>query len=150
MSLHYRVMDAECTLLTSITQLLRDSYVQKLKGVINIRAAWHGYKAIMADRDKLLAAGGQLDGETDSGLNYGFGTFNLVASLLPPKIMSLANFLGYPSDRLRGLTECQKALDVGGVRSPLGGLNLLIHHVFLQGSFCHNTLPYVGCGRSFV
>jgi hypothetical protein len=38
--LHYQVMSAECTLLTAVMQLLRDSLVEKVKGVINIRSAW--------------------------------------------------------------------------------------------------------------
>ena len=143
-SLHYAVMDAESTLVTAVAQLLRDNMMQKLKGVLNIRGAWGAYKTILKDRDAFMESGvGELDGETVSGLNFGLGSFNLISSLLPPKIMSLASFLGYPCDRLTGLQECQKALDVGGVRSPLGSLNILMHHVFLQGSFCHNTLPYV-------
>ena len=36
------------------------------------------YKTILKDRDTFVGAGGVLDGETESGLNFGLGAFNLV------------------------------------------------------------------------
>jgi len=146
-NLHYRLMSAECTLLTAVMQLLRESMVEKVKGVVNIRSAWHKYRAIIDSKKKLEKAGGKLDTESTSGLLFGNGSFNLVASLLPPKVLAFASFLGFPSDRRLGLEELEMALNGGGVRAPISALALLTHHVFLQASFCHSELAYAAAAE---
>ena len=52
------------------------------------------------------------------------------------QVLALVSFLGFPHDRQFGIDELQITLNGGGVRSPVAALALLIHHVFLQGSFC--------------
>eukprot|EP00041_Stephanoeca_diplocostata_P038264 m.1490665 g.1490665 ORF g.1490665 m.1490665 type:complete len:607 (+) comp25191_c0_seq17:397-2217(+) len=148
--LHYRIMSAECTLLISVMQLLRESLMEKVKGALNIRNAWHKYKAIKEQKELLEGDGGALDIETVGAMHFGIGAFNLVSSLLPPKVLALISFLGFPCDRQLGLEELETAFNKGGVRSPIASLALLTHHVFLQASFCHNDLVYADAAERVI
>lgn len=141
--LHYRVMSAECTLLTACLQMLRESHMEKIKGALNIRSAFQQYKGIrnQAERRK-KETGESIDAESQSSVHFGFGVFNMVVSLLPPRIMALVSFLGFPSDREFGLDELELSQKLNSVRSPLATGALLSHHVFLQGAFCHSELHY--------
>eukprot|EP00039_Didymoeca_costata_P006894 m.94348 g.94348 ORF g.94348 m.94348 type:complete len:630 (+) comp13441_c0_seq2:168-2057(+) len=139
---HYRVMSAECTLLTAVLQLLRDSIFQKTKGILNIRSAYGKYHKIENQQKQLLSKGTTLDDESRSAIHFGLGAFNLVSSLLPPRLLALVSFLGFPCDRQFGLDQLQLSLDMDSVRSPISALTLLVHHVFIQGAFCHTELLY--------
>eukprot|EP00040_Diaphanoeca_grandis_P020289 m.107924 g.107924 ORF g.107924 m.107924 type:complete len:590 (-) comp27831_c0_seq1:53-1822(-) len=140
--LRYRLMSAECTLLISMMQLLLESTYEKIKGAMNIRSGWQQYRAITTQRARLVATGKDLDTEAKCSLNFGIGCFNMVASLLPPRVLALASFLGFPSDREFGLKQLELALNSGGLRSPVAGLMILTHHVTLQGACCHGGLIY--------
>ena len=132
-------------------QLLRDSTFQKIKAIVNIRAAYNKFMKIEAWEKTLNESGEELDIETKAGMHFGVGAFNMVSSLLPPKVLALVSFLGFPHDRQFGLDELQKTLDGGGVRSPVAALALLLHHVYLQGSFCHTgELPHAAAATKVL
>lgn len=106
------------------------------------RGIWKSYCRFAEEHAVPEGGEDHLDPESRGAINFGMGTFNLVVSCLPPRILKLVSFLGFPSDRQRGLRLLKNSLAAGGVRSPVAAMALLAHHVFLQGSFCHGELVY--------
>ena len=66
-----------------------------------------------------------------SALLFGMGTFNVVASMLPPIVLKILSFAGIPTNRLVGMELLRQALQMGGVRSSLSGLILLSMRVLM-------------------
>lgn len=84
-----------------------------------------------------------LDIESRAALEFAIGAFNLSCSLIPPRLMKIIALLGFPSDRELALVKLKEAFRLGGVRSPISCLALLLHHVLLQSGYCHGELLYV-------
>ena len=59
------------------------------------------------------------------------GVFNLMISLLPPRMLNLAKFAGFSGDRELGLGLIEEASQLGGMRSSLASLMLLGYHAYL-------------------
>jgi hypothetical protein len=66
-----------------------------------------------------------------SGVQLGVGLFNLIISLLPPRILSLAKFVGYSGNRRFGLALIEESAKIGGLRSTFASLSLLLYHTYI-------------------
>eukprot|EP00045_Choanoeca_perplexa_P014574 m.172612 g.172612 ORF g.172612 m.172612 type:complete len:609 (+) comp16723_c0_seq1:114-1940(+) len=138
----YDVMETEAMLLGAIMQIVNGSVLGKLRAGLTIRTVWQRYSRI----EKLCAISeGQQDMlhmETRAAIEFGVGVFNLVCSILPPKILAVAKVLGFPSSRAAGLRNLKVAFDRGSVVSPLAGLALLFHNTILQKTYDLGTECY--------
>jgi hypothetical protein len=76
-----------------------------------------------------------LDDSALSGIYFGLGVFAVVISILPSFIMKIVSILGFPTNRAHGMRLLQRGLDLGGIRSPLCALTMLIMHVVIPGFF---------------
>eukprot|EP00730_Choanoeca_flexa_P008172 TRINITY_DN12453_c0_g9_i5.p1 TRINITY_DN12453_c0_g9~~TRINITY_DN12453_c0_g9_i5.p1 ORF type:complete len:655 (+),score=152.14 TRINITY_DN12453_c0_g9_i5:1424-3388(+) len=138
----YDVMETEAMLLGAILHIMSGSVIGKIRAGITIRTVWQRYSRI----EKLCHHDdGQPDPihmETRAAIEFGVGTFNLVCSILPPKILAIVKVLGFPTSRALGLRNLKASFDRGSVVSPLAGLGLLMHNTFLQATYDFGTAVY--------
>eukprot|EP00124_Ichthyophonus_hoferi_P001040 Ihof_evm2s47 gene=Ihof_evmTU2s47 len=66
-----------------------------------------------------------------SGVSLGYGAFNLLLSLLPPRALQLLEFMGFTGDREAGLEMLKEAGLSNTLRSPLCNLVLMAYHFFI-------------------
>ncbi|XP_046377021.1 tetratricopeptide repeat protein 39C-like isoform X1 [Haliotis rufescens] len=80
-------------------------------------------------------------------VNFGYGTFQLCISMVPPKILKLIEFLGFEGDREAGLGSLEYTSHSKDMKAPLATLGLLWYHTVLRpffaldgaNSFCAGT-----------
>ncbi|BFZ21000.1 hypothetical protein BsWGS_24039 [Bradybaena similaris] len=68
-------------------------------------------------------------------VNFGYGTFQLCLSMVPPKILKLIEFLGFEGDREVGLTCLAFTSHSKDMKAPLATLALLWYHTVLRPFF---------------
>lgn len=68
-------------------------------------------------------------------VNFGYGTFQLSMSMVPPKILKLIEFLGFEGDREVGLTCLDYTSRSRDMKAPLATLSLLWYHTVLRPFF---------------
>eukprot|EP00002_Diphylleia_rotans_P019256 TRINITY_DN3727_c0_g1_i1.p1 TRINITY_DN3727_c0_g1~~TRINITY_DN3727_c0_g1_i1.p1 ORF type:complete len:607 (+),score=155.24 TRINITY_DN3727_c0_g1_i1:48-1868(+) len=134
---------AESYLLRSMLLLFQESIISYVKAGLGLRRGWNNYEECFrtiseVEKDKSFA----LSPDTWSGIQFGFGNFNMVISMLPAKILRIVSALGYPGDRVVGLSELNKALSNNGARSPLAGLSLLFYHIIYPSFFCPPNVDF--------
>uniref|UniRef100_A0A672YQZ2 Tetratricopeptide repeat domain 39B n=1 Tax=Sphaeramia orbicularis TaxID=375764 RepID=A0A672YQZ2_9TELE len=66
-----------------------------------------------------------------SGVSMGIGSFNLMLSLLPSRVLRLMEFLGFSGDRELGLSELRDGAANSSLRSILCTLTLLMFHLYI-------------------
>lgn len=137
---HNTVMTAECRLMTGILQFFQESVMGFIKGGMNIRSAWKVYEKMWSI---YCAKEIPLDTETRGAVQFGVGTFNLVNSILPAKMLKLVSILGFPSSRDVAVRELNNAHNGGGVRAPVAACILLVYHVVLQSFFGFDSSDHI-------
>ncbi|XP_052096836.1 tetratricopeptide repeat protein 39C-like [Mytilus californianus] len=68
-------------------------------------------------------------------VNFGYGTFQLCISMVPPKILKLIEFLGFEGDREAGLAALDFTNHSKDMKAPLATLGLLWYHTVLRPFF---------------
>ncbi|XP_029650556.1 tetratricopeptide repeat protein 39C [Octopus sinensis] len=68
-------------------------------------------------------------------VNFGYGTFQLCVSMVPPKILKLIEFLGFEGDRTAGLAALNETSNSKDMKAPLAILGLLWYHTVLRPFF---------------
>lgn len=68
-------------------------------------------------------------------VNFGYGTFQLCISMVPPKILKLIEFLGFEGDRVAGLAALELTSQSKDMKGPLATLALLWYHTVLRPFF---------------
>ncbi|KAK0066384.1 tetratricopeptide repeat protein 39C [Biomphalaria pfeifferi] len=68
-------------------------------------------------------------------VNFGYGTFQLCISMVPPKILKLIEFLGFEGDREVGLNCLEFTSHSKDMKAPLATLALLWYHTVLRPFF---------------
>lgn len=68
-------------------------------------------------------------------VNFGYGTFQLCVSMVPPKILKLIEFLGFEGDRNAGLDALNHTSYSKDMKAPLAILGLLWYHTVLRPFF---------------
>ncbi|CAK1554906.1 unnamed protein product [Leptosia nina] len=67
----------------------------------------------------------------ESGVRMGVATFNVMVSLLPPKLITLLEFVGFSGDKEYGLSELLIGAKKPGLRSVLCSMTLLVHNLVI-------------------
>lgn len=70
-----------------------------------------------------------------AAVNFGYGTFQLCISMVPPKILKLIEFLGFDGDRQAGLVALNCTSHSRDMKAPLATLGLLWYHTVLRPFF---------------
>ena len=68
-------------------------------------------------------------------VNFGYGTFQICISMIPPKILKLIEFLGFEGDRVIGLKALEYTCNSDSMNEPLATLGLLWYHTVLRPFF---------------
>ncbi|CAG5134205.1 unnamed protein product, partial [Candidula unifasciata] len=68
-------------------------------------------------------------------VNFGYGTFQLCLSMVPPRILKLIEFLGFEGDREVGLSCLAFTSHTKDMKAPLATLALLWYHTVLRPFF---------------
>ncbi|KAH9554368.1 hypothetical protein CY35_08G060400 [Sphagnum magellanicum] len=128
-----RIIEAEATYLSAILCFFEESMAAFFRAALLIRKAIRGYKHCNGILQRQQRASRS---EHDVGaVKLGFGGFSLAISLLPPRLLRLLSVLGFPCDRVAGLSSIDESLRGGGLRAPVAGVLLLSYHVILPSFF---------------
>ncbi|XP_077413208.1 tetratricopeptide repeat protein 39C-like [Vanacampus margaritifer] len=68
-------------------------------------------------------------------VSFGYGLFHLCISMVPPHLLKIVNLLGFPGDRLQGLSALAYASKSKDMKAPLATLALLWYHTVVQPFF---------------
>lgn len=68
-------------------------------------------------------------------VNFGYGTFQICISMIPPKILKIIEFIGFSGDRTLGLKALEYTCDSEAMNAPLATLGLLWYHTVLRPFF---------------
>ncbi|PVD31804.1 hypothetical protein C0Q70_07222 [Pomacea canaliculata] len=79
-------------------------------------------------------------------VNFGYGTFQLSMSMVPPKILKLIEFLGFEGDREVGLTCLDYTSRSRDMKAPLATLSLLWYHTVLRPFFALDGANHFNAG----
>ncbi|CAJ0867945.1 10546_t:CDS:2 [Entrophospora sp. SA101] len=115
------VIQAESVLLIALIQLLQESMVSYVKAGLNLRKGYKNYETVWNEINR-PGFNTPLDKHTQGGIEFGYGTCNLVLSFLPGKIIRIISAIGYRGNRELGLELLDAALKGRGIRSPLASL----------------------------
>ena len=83
-------------------------------------------------------------------VNFGYGTFQLCMSMVPPKILKLIEFLGFEGDREVGLACLDYTSHSKDMKAPLATLGLLWYHTVLRPFFALDGANNYSGGKRFV
>jgi tetratricopeptide (TPR) repeat protein len=75
------------------------------------------------------------DNRSRAAVYFGYGMMNVVLSLIPPKLLRLANLLGFHGDRERGLQALEFCSQSQDMKAPLAKLFLLWYHTIIRHFF---------------
>ena len=83
-------------------------------------------------------------------VSFGYGTFQLCISMVPPKILKLIEFLGFEGDRTVGLQALDYASHSVDMKAPLATLGLLWYHTVLRPFFALDGANDYCAGKIWV
>lgn len=58
-------------------------------------------------------------GRLKGSVSFGYGLFHLCISMVPPNLLKIINLLGFPGDRLQGLSSLTYASESKDMKAPL-------------------------------
>lgn len=114
-----------------------------IKGGWILRKAWKTYNKCHSDISQLQEAcprQASVQQETDNAnhnvpaengvtaealdrlkgsVSFGYGLFHLCISMVPPHLLKIINLLGFPGDRLQGLSSLTYASESKDMKAPL-------------------------------
>lgn len=67
----------------------------------------------------------------ESGVRMGNGTFNLMISLLPSRIIKLLEFIGFSGNKQLGLNDLMTGVEMNGLRQILCTMTLFSYHLIV-------------------
>ncbi|KDQ11354.1 hypothetical protein BOTBODRAFT_35437 [Botryobasidium botryosum FD-172 SS1] len=151
---HAELVYAECLVQKAFLSIMYSGdWLAVVKEALNLRSAMSIFKSLLqyleaADAEAVEAGAIEdesIDRHFRSGVQYGMGVSSLMLSLLPGKIITFAQMLGYKGDRHHSLKLLYAAggwtkgsalpaisLDEGGLRRPLIDLTLIMFHLFVS------------------
>ncbi|XP_029950130.1 tetratricopeptide repeat protein 39B-like [Salarias fasciatus] len=131
--MHAELCYAEVLLQKASLTFLDESIIGFIKGGMKIRNSYQIYKDCqtminsLEDKEKQKQTYVHFTG----GVSMGIGSFNLMLSLLPSRVLRLMEFLGFSGDREMGLSELRSGAASNSLRSILSTLTLLMFHLYI-------------------
>ncbi|XP_059145816.1 tetratricopeptide repeat protein 39B-like isoform X2 [Physella acuta] len=128
--IHAELCYAECLLVRACLTFIQDeNLISFIKGGLKIRESYKIYKECHKILRNRKVGTDRYKVHFDSGVCMGIGTFNLMVSLLPSKIMKLMEFVGFSGKKKLGLSEIQRGCELRiGLRSKLCAIILVVYH----------------------
>ncbi|XP_041987412.1 tetratricopeptide repeat protein 39B-like [Aricia agestis] len=132
MQAHAELINAECQLIIACIGALES---EDMAGVIRvsmrIRSAFTSYKYCAKLLEHRQWENDQSRWHFSSGVKLGLGTFNVMIAMLPPKLISVLEFVGFTANKEVGLDELLEASDLPGLRSVLCRMTVLAYHLVI-------------------
>ncbi|PSN56062.1 Tetratricopeptide repeat protein 39B [Blattella germanica] len=140
LEIHAELCYAESLLIKSMLAFLEDeTFASFLKGGLQVKNCFNCYKEcqnILVHRQWTPQC---FKSHFESGVKLGLGSFNIMISMLPPRVAKLLEFIGFSGNREIGLSELTTGYKISGsVRTIPCGLSLLSYHLVMETSFCHD------------
>ncbi|XP_059184392.1 tetratricopeptide repeat protein 39B-like [Centropristis striata] len=131
--MHAELCYAEVLLMKAALTFLDESIIGFIKGGMRIRNSYQIYKdcQVLASLTKDMEKQKSTHIHFRGGVNMGIGSFNLMLSLLPSRVLRLMEFLGFSGDRELGLSELREGAAGNSLRSILSTLTLLMFHLYI-------------------
>ncbi|XP_026159274.1 tetratricopeptide repeat protein 39B-like [Mastacembelus armatus] len=131
--MHAELCYAEVLLQKAVLTFLDESFISFMKGGMGIRKSYLMYKYCRAVANTTKDMKNQTSTHIHfrGGVNMGIGTFNLMLSLLPSRVLRLMEFLGFSGDREMGLSELREGAASNSLRSILSTVTLLMFHLYI-------------------
>ncbi|KAL4640460.1 tetratricopeptide repeat protein 39B-like [Arapaima gigas] len=132
--LHADICYAETLMQKAALSFVEDeSMISFLKAGIKIRTSYLIYKECqhLLDTSRDLAANDTFN-HFQGGINMGIGSFNLMLSLLPSRILRLLEFIGFSGNREVGLVQLRQGAASQSLRSVLCALTLLMYNTYVS------------------
>ncbi|MED6288385.1 Tetratricopeptide repeat protein 39B [Characodon lateralis] len=133
--MHAELCYAECLLQKATLTFIQDeNMISFIKGGIKIRTSYQIYKdcqnALNITQDKA----GQSNSfkQFEGGVKLGIGSFNLMLSLLPQRILRLLEFIGFSGNRCFGLSQLREGASSQSLRSIICVLTLLFYNTYVS------------------
>ncbi|XP_049576656.1 tetratricopeptide repeat protein 39B-like [Syngnathus scovelli] len=131
--MHAELCYAEVLLQKAALTFLDESIIGFIKGGMRMRTSYQIFKECQA----LVQGSAEMEKKSTyvhfkGGVSMGIGSFNLMLSLLPARILKLMEFLGFSGDREVGLSELQAGASSDSLRSILSTLTLLMFHLYIS------------------
>ncbi|XP_070774260.1 tetratricopeptide repeat protein 39C-like isoform X3 [Enoplosus armatus] len=158
--LQRQIIIADCQVYLAVLSFIKQELSAYIKGGWILRKAWKMYNKCYSDITHLqegsrrraseqqatppssLSSSDPLDGISPEALDrlkgsvsFGYGLFHLCISMVPPHLLKIVNLLGFPGDRLQGLSALAYASESKDMKAPLATLALLWYHTVVQPFF---------------
>ncbi|OCT74667.1 tetratricopeptide repeat protein 39C isoform X1 [Xenopus laevis] len=155
--LQRQIIVADCQVYIAVLSFVKQELSAYIKGGWILRKAWKIYNKCYVDINTLqemyqkkisqesdAANDNHIDAEgvTEESLNrlkgavsFGYGLFHLCISMVPPNLLKIINLLGFPGDRLQGLSSLMYASESKDMKAPLATLALLWYHTVVRPFF---------------
>ncbi|XP_071799750.1 tetratricopeptide repeat protein 39B-like isoform X1 [Asterias amurensis] len=118
-----------------ITFIQDDNLISFIKGGLKIRSGYQSYKSCSQMLSLRTWKNESSKINFESGVRFGIGTFNLMISMLPRKVMKLLEFVGFSGDRDYGLSELDIGSQLPSLRAPLCSSVLISFHTVATYAF---------------
>ncbi|XP_052708904.1 tetratricopeptide repeat protein 39C-like [Crassostrea angulata] len=149
-----QVIVADSLLYQAILVFTNQDIPSYIKGGWYLRKAWKIYEKLYKDVMQLQmknaklrqSENGPVDGNDNEmpqelldrlqgAVSFGYGTFQICISMVPPKILKLIELFGFEGDRDAGLAALDYSSHSKDMKAPLATLGLLWYHTILRPFF---------------
>lgn len=137
---HAELCYAESLLLKSMLTFVEDeTLVSFVKAGLKIRTCFLSYKECMTILNNRKWGDDTHKVHFESGVRMGIGTFNLMISLLPARVIKLLEFIGFSGDKTYGLAELKAGYNERrGLRQILCVMTLLSYNLIVTFVLSHS------------
>ncbi|XP_012724324.2 tetratricopeptide repeat protein 39B [Fundulus heteroclitus] len=132
--MHAELCYAEVLMQKAALTFLDESIIGFIKGGMGMRNSYLIYKNCQAMENAIEDAEKEKNTHIHfrGGVNMGIGSFNLILSMLPSRVLRLMEFLGFSGDRELGLSQLREGAASNSLRSILSTLTLLMFHLYMS------------------
>ncbi|KAF7223575.1 tetratricopeptide repeat protein 39B [Nothobranchius furzeri] len=131
--MHAELCYAEVLMQKAALTFLDESIISFIKAGMGMRSSYQIYKNCQDMENATCNEETQRSTHVhfQGGVNMGIGSFNLILSLLPSRVLRLMEFLGFSGNRDLGLSELRAGAMSNSLRSILSTLTLLMFHLYI-------------------
>uniref|UniRef100_A0A673ZX04 Tetratricopeptide repeat domain 39C n=1 Tax=Salmo trutta TaxID=8032 RepID=A0A673ZX04_SALTR len=160
--LQRQIIVADCQVYLAVLSFIKQELSSYIKGGWILRKAWKMYNKCHSDISQLQetcvrrCSSHEEDLSSDQAnhntpvegavtaealdrlkgsVSFGYGLFHLCISMVPPHLLKIINLLGFPGDRLQGLSSLMYASESKDMKAPLATLALLWYHTVVLPFF---------------
>nr|CDJ90436.1 Outer membrane protein domain containing protein [Haemonchus contortus] len=134
--LHAELCYAECLLTRAALAFFQDdNFASFIKGALRIRSCYQIYRyceRLMMDDTLWVGRDYRVREHFEAGVLMGLGTFNLMLSTLPSKVLRLLEVVGFSGDRVVGMRELHRCAAMPNtVFASFSVMLLLVWHLIV-------------------